>query len=729
MRTHLAVVFLSFAVTAGLTVPNNVRAVDAVPAFDLDMLYSTPSIIGTTPEGADWSVDGNQVAFLWNDEGHTFRDVWAYSIKTQEKKRLTDRAQDVSSDQTHSGISEVIWLEQHGNLIAYVLDNQLFVQSATGIWKQIEADKVSIKRLAASPDGKYLSFVSDGSLWVRSSNVTVNGSARKLVDRGNPKAEVQSYEWSADSSSLVFQLTDNSFLPERDIYYYANGGLQNNRVSRAFPGDETAHFRIGVVKLKTKEIRFYIRPDDKHHIWDYALSGDGHSLFINSSDLLVKEHIVYTYDVASGSRETFYREYDAKHLRPDWKVAWAPDDNGLILLTDRDGYLHLYHQRLAGAEPQALTSGKWEISDFKADPVNGWIYFLANKSHLAERQIYRVSIKGGDVERVSSETAGTHQPAFSSDMHHAATFFSNDATPMELYVIDLGDKKTTRVTQSPRPEFYQQTWADIGYVEFNSHVDGVPLIGRLSLPADYDSSKCYPLIVGSIYSDSVRNQYGGRTSHPTWGLDQYFVARGYMILNVNVRGSWGQGRNHNQGLRYGYGVTDIEDLHSGVQYLVNEGFVDPDRVGIWGSSYGGLMTMMSLFKKPGVYAAGIAGAPATDVTHAYSAQMWVMGEPTGEDQPGRYEIQSAKYHTEGLQDPLMIIHGTKDDVVLYSDTIAVVEKLIAQGKTFELVTMPGSGHGWDNEGLAQRRFSYNKMVDFFERHVMQKDNAISHCHK
>jgi len=336
---------------------------------------------------------------------------------------------------------------------------------------------------------------------------------------------------------------------------------------------------------------------------------------------------------------------------------------------------------------------------------------------------------GGKIERVSSAEPGTHQPLFSPDMRNAATLFSNDATPVELYIVDLDKKQTARVTRSPQPEFYEQTWANIGYVEFDSHVDGTRLVGRLSLPADYDSSRRYPLIVGSVYSDSVRNLYGGRTSHPTWGLDQYFVAEGYIVLNVNVRGSWGQGRMHNQGLRYGYGVIDIEDLHSGVKHLVKQGYVDPERVGIWGSSYGGLMTMMSLFKKPGVYAAGIAGAPATNVRHAYPGQMWVMGVPEGDDQPGRYDLQSAMYHTGGLEDPLMIIHGSKDDVVLYSDTMTVVEKLMAQEKMFELVTMSGSSHGWDNEGPVQRLFAYKKMVEFFNRHLMQPETGESKRHQ
>jgi len=127
--------------------------------------------------------------------------------------------------------------------------------------------------------------------------------------------------------------------------------------------------------------------------------------------------------------------------------------------------------------------------------------------------------------------------------------------------------------------------------------------------------------------------------------------------------------------------------------------------------------MMSLFKKQGVYAAGIAGAPATNVWHAYPGQMWVMGEPSGSDYPARYERQSAFYQAGGLEDPLMIIHGSDDDVVLYSDTIRVVERLIADEKMFELVTLPGTGHGWDNEDNATRRFSFKKMVAFFDRHL------------
>lgn len=696
--------------------------------LSIDELYQPKSLIGTTPEGFSWSADGSELLFLWNDEGYSFRDVWSYSMRSGDKTRLTYHGRDSDPEAGAAGVSQAVFLGD--GRVAYVLGGKLYIRDGSGASVQVETDKLAIRKLSLSPDGTRLAFISGhpvdprnrvtmgGILWVRDSASKDDLVARRLVGDEDPKVYIQDYQWSEDGGAIAFQQHDDRAMPERDIYYYADGRLQNNRVIRAFPGDETTKASIGVVELASGKMRFYERPDPKHHIWNYGLSADGKRLFVNGSDMEAKEHTVYVYDVATGSRESFYQLREEKHLRPDWQVEWAPGDDGLIILTDRDGWLHLYHQRGAGAEPRQLTRGEWEIASFEVDRANGQIYFLANESSLAERQIYRVSARGGPVQRVSGTTPGTHEPVFSPDYRRAASFFTNDMMPPELFVIDTTEPgEPVRVTRSPQPEFYRQSWADISYVEFPSHVDGVSLVGRLSLPANYDPSRRYPLIVGSVYSDSVRNQWGGRRAHPTWGLDQFLVAQGYIVLNVNVRGSWGQGRDHNQTQLHSYGETDINDLESGVRHLVSKGYVDPERVGIWGSSYGGLMTLMSLAKKPGVYAAGIAGAPATNVWHAYPSQMWIMGPPDGADMPARYEVQSALYQSAGIEDPLMIIHGTRDPVVLYSDTIALVEQMIQREQMFELVTLPGANHAWASDNLPQTRFAFKKMVDFFNREL------------
>ncbi len=697
-------------------------------SLSIDELYQHQSLVGTTPEGYAWSADGRNLLFLWNDEGRSFRDLWLYVPESGERRRLTELARPEPADSERRGISEAVFLT--GDRIAFVLDGKLHVREPDGTVAVAEADKRAIRRLKLSPDRRHLAFLSGhpvdprnrvtlgGILWVRDAAAAGGDHGRRVVGDDDPKVPVTDYQWGEDGRSIAFQQSDDRLMPERDIYHYAKGELQNNRVIRAFPGDETSRARIGWVELDSGTVRFFERPDARHHIWGYGLSSDGRRLFVNSSDMEVKRHQIFMFDVATGARELFYEEHDPKHIRPDWQVAWAPGDQGLVILTDRDGYLHLYHQRRAGAAPRRITQGEWEIESFEVDAASRQLYFVSNQSYLPERQLYRVPFAGGRVERVSPETPGTHVPVYSPDFRRVASFFTNDQTPPELFVIDLAERRQAQqVTRSPRPEFFEQTWANIGYVEFASHVDGTRLLGRLSLPANYDPSKRYPLIVGSVYSDAVRNQWGGRRAHPTWGLDQYFVAQGYIVLNVNIRGSWGQGRAHTHGQHHSYGETDINDLESGVRYLVQEGYVDPARVGIWGSSYGGLMTIMSLAKKPGVYAAGIAGAPATNVWHAYPSQMWIMGPPDGDDMPARYEAQSPLFQVQGVRDPLMIIHGTRDPVVLYSDTIALTERMIANNQMFELVTLPGGNHAWASDNLAQTRFTFKKMVDYFNRHL------------
>lgn len=699
--------------------------------LSIDELYRYKSLVGTTPEGYAWSADGGSVLFLWNDEGYSFRDIWSYSVKTGKKVRLTTLGRDSKPEAEAKGIAQAVALDR--GRIAFTLGGQLHIREANGTIAKVETDKQAIRKLAVSPDGTQLAFVSGnpvdtrnrvtsgGVLWVRDVAAKAANAARRVAGDADPKVYIEDFQWAEDGKAIAFQQSDDRAMPERDIFYNAKGELQNNRVVRAFPGDETTKATVGVVTLASGETRFYERPDAKHHVWDYGLSGDGKRLFVSGSDMEAKEHTIYVYDVTTGTRETFYQLREPKHLRPDWKVAWAPGDDGLIIMTDRDGWLHLYHQRAAGEAPRQITHGDWEVEGFAVDRKGKQIYFTANESRLADRQIYRVPVAGGKMQRISGMAAGTHQPVYSPDFRYIADWYSNDATPPELYMVDTAKPGgAAQVTRSPQPEFYQQTWANIQYLEFPSHVDGTNLLARVSLPANYDPAKRYPVIVGSVYSDAVRNQWGGRRAHPTWGIDQYFVAQGYIVLNVNIRGSWGQGRDHNQTQYHSYGEADINDLESGVRYLVEKGYADPKRVGIWGSSYGGLMTIMSLSKKPGVYAAGIAGAPATNVWHAYPSQMWIMGPPEGADMPARYEAQSALYQAKGIRDPLMIIHGTRDPVVLYSDTIALAEQMIQREQMFELVTLPGANHAWASDNLPQARFAFRKMIDFFDRNVKNR---------
>ena len=351
-----AVLFLA---TASPAAAEGATATDAGAVagttLSIGELYRDKSLIGTTPEGYSWAPDNDTVLFLWNDEGYSFRDVWAYSARTGEKTRLTFLGRDSDPEVQQPGIAQAVMLGD--GRVAFTRGGQLHIREADGSISPVETDKQAIRKLAVSPDGKWLAFVSGnpvdtrnrvtlgGVLWVRSIDERSDLAARRLVSSDDPKVYVQDYEWASDGKAITFQQSDDRAMPERDIYFYADGELQNNRVIRAFPGDETTRALVGMVSIASGEIRFFDRPDPKHHVWDYGLSGDGERLFISGSDLEAKEHTIYLYDTATGERETFYQLREPRHLRPDWQVDWAPGDDGLIILTDRDGWLQLYRRR------------------------------------------------------------------------------------------------------------------------------------------------------------------------------------------------------------------------------------------------------------------------------------------------------------------------------------------------------------------------------------------------
>ena len=236
----------------------------------------------------------------------------------------------------------------------------------------------------------------------------------------------------------------------------------------------------------------------------------------------------------------------------------------------------------------------------------------------------------------------------------------------------------------------------------------------MMFPPDFDPHEKYPAILGSLYSNAVLNQWGGRDSHPTWGLDQYLVqVEKYILMNVDIRGSLGYGRKFREDMLKGYGVVDIQDLKAAALYLKSLPYINPEKIGIWGSSYGGLLTLMSMFKNPGVFACGIAGAPATNVYHAFPGQMEVMKSVDKKT----YQDSSAYFWSQGAEDPVMIIHGVLDTTVLFMDSVNLVQKMIREGKDVDFVVLPQSRHGWDLGPSYQTLFAFKKMVDFFARYL------------
>ena len=735
MKSKLGLFALCLVILPALSSTANAQE---ARSLTIERLYSLPRLIGTQPKSFAWSRDSRRLAFLWNDEGTNFYDVWMIGVDDPEPKRVTRMPQRTSrsvdaldlasiadlralvSVERDPGVTSVEW-DPDGQHVLLGFRGDLYLADVDGTPanpRQITETPKNKMHASYSPNGRFAAYLEHGNLWLVEI-ASENREPREIAHFESKDVEIRSYRWSPNGLEIAVEIVDSRGVPTRGIPDYLEEETTLVSVRRPFPGEDPPNRYIGVVSADGGKIR-RMNPGGKpgDPIFSYRWSPDGRRLLVDRSDLYVKDRHIVSVESETGIAQEIYREAEPENVTAEWQAEWTPDGNGFYFLSDRDEDYHIYFLPVTGGTPQRITRGDWAVSRFHVSTEAEALYFVANEGRREERHIYKVGLEGGEPVRLS-RTAGTHAPTFSPDGRYAAVHFSSDETPPDLMLTSLqpssGEETERRITSSPLAEFNEYRWVAPEYVTFESHVNGATLNGRLTLPADLDKTKKHPAILGSVYSNTVRNQWGGRTAHPTWGLDQYLVQEGYILLNVDFRGSWGHGRAHRRGIRLDYGGIDTEDIYSGVKYLESLGFVDMERVGIWGSSYGGLLTCMSLFKKPGVYKAGVAGAPATNVWHALTGEMMVMMAPV--DQPAEYADSSAFTHAGGLEDHLMIIHGMRDRVVLFKDSVTLAQRLMMMGKDVDLVALPDSGHGWDNESLYQTVFAFKKLVGHFERYL------------
>jgi dipeptidyl-peptidase 4 len=699
----------------------------------IERLYSLPWLIGTKPEGPHWSPNSQRVAFLWNDEGTNFYDVWLADRTTGKLTRVTsmprtaspsDPGSDIAKleQKAHAendlGVSEVLWAEDSEHLL-FNFHGQLYQVIPGQTPQRLLDSDVAQSDASAAPRGNRIAYLSGGNLWV----VTPDGNkptTKQIYASAKDDVTVEEFHWSTDGEHIAFIESDARHVPTRGIPDYLGEETTLPRVKRPFPGEPSESRRLGIVPAEGGAVQWAdLGGDPLDLFFGISWSPDSKTILVDKSDLYIKDRQLFLVDPESGHAKLLLREVDSKNVTAEWWSDWSPDGRGIYYISDRDNDYHVYYQSLAGGMPEPITAGNFAVFSACVSPTANALFVVTNQGKREERHLFRVPLAGGEPQRVT-KTAGTHSPVPSPDGQYVADIFSSDSTPPDLYLIKtspspVSDSYAAQITHSPLPEFNDYPWVTAKYVDFPNVNDGTMLHARLTLPPGFDPKKKYPAILGSVYSNTVHNQWGGRIFHPTWGLDQYLAQQGYVILNVDISGSSGYGKLFRQRIGLDYGGIDVDDLYSGVRYLVGQGFVDEHRVGIWGSSYGGLLTTMSLFTRPGVYQAGVAGAPATNVFHATTGEMRTMMAP--QDHMQQYANSSPFLKSGGLQDHLMIIHGMKDDTVLFKDSIALEQRLILQGKDIDLVVLPNAPHGWDTQDLAQTRFAYRKLVDYFQKYL------------
>ena len=698
-----------------LALPTAVKAQNS--PLTLDDIFASPRMTGSSPSGAAWAPDSEHFAFSWTEPEKRGRGLWVSTSDGQDVR--------VISGAESPPVRSYTWTDD--NTIVSLRGNDLWHTSISNgddaAFMSIEAGAYG---LTLSPKGDQAAYLKDGDLWLADFSSKENrqlteigiASLSSLPKGRYSRAEREigpgiwsgpTYKWSPDGETIAIHVVDRREMRTVPFPDYLAPETNPNEVRRGYPGDPNEIRRVGLLNLQSGNVTYLDLPDpESNQVVDFNWSPTNDLLVDIASDTAVDRKLIV---VASGEIQPRQIWQSVRESRSYTSFAsnWHPDGEHVVVLSDMGDRYGLYVMDASPSRdlPRLLTDPTYDV--LSAPTIAGdALYYTGNGVNPHELHVYRVDTSGGDPERLT-HLAGRNSGYPSPDGRHLAFMHSNDTSPNELYVVSTEGGEPTRLTHSPLPAFNERTWTAGEYVSFPSLVDDYILSARILKPADLQPGRHYPVLFGPVYSNTAKNRWAGTSSM----IQQMLVEKGYIVVQVDSRGSDGYGRAFREEFALGFADQDIEDYASAVAYMESLDYVDPDRIGIFGSSYGGTLSVYSLLMKPGLFQAGVAAAAAVDPMFFGTDDVAIVRRP--QTHPEVFERKALKL-AANLEDHLLFIHGMQDHVVPFKTTAVLAEELMRQGKNFDFAFAPGATHGWTRE-RHHGRYLYGKLIEFFDRHL------------
>jgi dipeptidyl aminopeptidase/acylaminoacyl peptidase len=408
-------------------------------------------------------------------------------------------------------------------------------------------------------------------------------------------------------------------------------------------------------------------------------------------------------------------------------IDFLPDNRRISFLSERDGWMHLYTLDLAAqaAKPVQLTSGKWEVTSAELARDGRKFYVTTNEVHPGERQVYTVPIEGGERTKLTS-MPGSNDATVSPDESTLALVYSYSTKPPEVFLMPNRPGAVARqVTTTPIEEWRGFNWIDPKVITFKAR-DGVDVYARLFTP-EMIGSRRDPSRPGVVFVHGAGYLQNAHRYWSTYFREYMFhnllASRGYVVLDVDYRASSGYGRDWRTAIYRHMGGKDLEDIVDGAKYLAAKEQVNPRRIGVYGGSYGGFITLMAMFTTPDVFAAGAALRPVTDwahYNHGYTSNILNLPQKDAE----AYRKSSPIYFAGGLKGALLICHGMVDTNVHFQDSVRLAQRLIELRKeNWELAAYPVENHGFTQE--TSWADEYKRILKLFEDNLRPGKNGRS----
>ncbi|MDQ3574135.1 MAG: S9 family peptidase [Actinomycetota bacterium] len=700
-----------------------------------------------------FSPDDDMVTFLHDAGGGLVRQLYFLEVATGERGLLAAPSPEQAVDEEGIPLEEALrrerrrelglgitryeWARHAGRLLMPLQDG-VYVQEQAGgrVRKVVGDDDGPVLDPSLSPDGAMVAFVRDGEVHVTSAE---GGPPRQLTHgaRGTGRTHglaefvaqeemdrSSGYWWSRDGAWLAFTEVDETHIPAYRIVHQGSdevgeGAYEDHRYP--FAGAANARVRLGVVATAGGEARWLdlsVGPD-LDAAWDWYLARvrwmpDG-TVVAQVEDRRQARLDLLRFDPESGRRQELLAEtsdvwlnlHDLFHPLERTREA----EGGFVWGSERTGFRHLYLCDGGGAVVRPLTVGPWMVDSLDGvDEEAGLVYFSATLDGPRERHLYSVPLAGGEPRRVSLD-AGVHHVVLDHrcrrfvDVHSAArrqptvTLRSLSDGEVVHVIHDEPDERVERLGLTP-PEQVSLTTRD-----------GAVLHGMVHRPSS--GTAPYPAIV-SVYGGPHVQRATDSWLATADMRAQHLRSLGYVVFVLDNRGSAGRGLDFEAAIRHDLGNVEVKDQVDGVSWLVDQGLADPDRIGIYGWSYGGYLAAMCLARAPGVFAAAVAGAPVThwDGYDTHYAERYMA---TPASNPEGYVRSSVMSHVDDMAGELLLVHGLLDENVHFRHTARLVSALVRARKRFELLMLPEERHL--PRKAEDRVYVEERVRDFFRAHL------------
>lgn len=553
----------------------------------------------------------------------------------------------------------------------------------------------------ADPEGTMAAYTSGPDIFIIDNAgkiISVTKGQEKGIVNGQPVSRNEfginsGLFWSPKGTLLAFYQNDERKVTEYPVVNIMTTPATATMIRYPMAGGDSETVSVGIFNPLTRMTVFLdeqaFGPDrymtnitwdpSEKHIYAAVLNREQNHLMVNQ------------YDAGTGQKtRTLFEEYSMKYVEPQRGLIFNPNDPGqFIWFSQRDGFYHLYQYRTDGSPVKQLTRGEWVVTDFLGwDNRNRYIYFRATDPSPLERHLYRLDLNSGVRLRVTPD-GGTHSGMISPDGRFVIDSYSAYQVPGRIVLREIGvrEYKTLFEATDPLNQIKMGEYRSFTIKAADKKTD---LFGYLVLPPDMDPSKKYPVIIyvyGGPHAQLVLNTWMGGAS----GWQHYMAQQGYISMTLDNRGSDARGALFEQVIHRNLGKAEMADQMEGINYLFSLPFVDTNRIGVHGWSYGGFMTTSLMLNYPDIFKVGVAGGPVTDWRY-YEVMYGERYMDLPGENPDGYELSGTLARIKNLRGRLMMIHGGNDPTVVWQNSLMFVRKCIDEGKLVDYMVYPQHGH-------------------------------------